>query len=214
MFLDHYLKGISYPTDFLAHEPVAIVIAEMILELAMQIKLSDDYSKWTLLEPTERPETTQLLMTIFEVGDFTFFRNLFYNYMSKLPLVNFNTYNSGVISGKAVNMFLEFSLDKNSPFKTYNKKFNSILIQNLEYIMKLIINMHAIEIDKEIISHNIKITKPVGLARILLVETLYLMIYSDCRNSYTILDKIHETCWDAIITWLLDKEYNFLFDLK
>ena len=126
VFLDHYLKDISYPTDFLAHEPVAIVIAEMILELAMQIKLLDDYPKWTVLEPTERPEITQLLMTIFEVGDFTFFRNLFYNYMSKLPLVNFNTYNSGVISGKAVNMFLEFSLDKNSPFKTYNKKFNSI----------------------------------------------------------------------------------------
>ena len=76
VFLDDYIASINYPFGPIAHEPMAVTTAEMILEMANQIKLQEDYSKWSFHTKSEMPNLTQLLMTIFEVGDFTFFKNL------------------------------------------------------------------------------------------------------------------------------------------
>ena len=97
-------------------------------------------------------------------------------------------------------------MDKKSLLRTYNKKFVLILHENLEFLQKVIINMHAIEIEKDVKSHNLAITRPIGLAKILLIETLSLMIQNDQRNNYKMISRIHETTWDTIIWWLLDKE--------
>lgn len=165
-----------------------MLIAELILELANQLKLVKNRKCWKSYPATDEPDITQLLMTIFEAGDFAFFRNLTYNYLLKVPLVNFRRENSGIICGQALNMFLEFSLEEalvyipngshdevkeNNIFKAYNKKFQNILLENLGFMMKVIINMNSIEIDSKVISHNIKIKRPLGYAKILLVETLY-----------------------------------------
>jgi hypothetical protein len=155
---------------------------------------------------------SQFWECFFSDGKCYSFERLMKNYLIKIKVHPVEEVNSGYQSGVLVNMIL--SRCHSHPYLSkYAKSLCEISRADFQFLCKAIIHSHAWinRNDTKVYLQTLKVKEPLGSGRILLVETLKLIIKNDYINSYSIIHEINDTCWHTLIIWFFEKKNNSIY---
>ena len=84
----------------------------------------------------------------------------------------------------------------------------SICRENFGFLCKTLIQSYAwpARTDVQIYLQDFQVQDPLGTGRILLAQTLYLIIKNDAENEYSIVNEINDTCWHSLVMWFFTKK--------
>jgi len=89
----------------------------------------------------------------------------------------------------------------------------SVCRENFGFLCKTLIQSYAwpARTDVQIYLQDFQVQDPLGTGRILLTQTLYLIIKNDAENEYHIINEINDTCWHSLVNWFFTKKNNSVY---
>lgn len=192
-------------------EPTSLQIADFLRNLIQDMvyfsRQDRKFGPWN--SPTLKANITPALMTLFEWGTGGIYEYAMLNYLTKIEFQFNKFYSSSMLSGEIVNTCLQISLDQGSLFKTYNKNFTKINTKVFLHLQRLLINFFGMWDPRKFISgQNLRTTRNYTPCLITLIKTFWLILKSDHRNSYHLLNDIYDSVWHALVEFFFLKKRN------
>lgn len=85
-------------------------------------------------------------------------------------------------------------------------RVHSFCLENFAFLSKLLIDMEYIK-KPAMLLQGLTVENPLGLTKLLLMETFSLIISNDEGNRYAILEEINETAWHILCLWFFGNRF-------
>ncbi|EAS03235.2 calcium-translocating P-type ATPase, PMCA-type family protein (macronuclear) [Tetrahymena thermophila SB210] len=153
---------------------------------------------------------------IFSDQQYNLFEYIMKNYIFKLKIHPITPENSAFVCGKMINWFLSNSNHK--LLQKYKEQINLVAKRHFKILCKLIINSYGWKLKKSDsflkLQKDQLIDQPIGSARLLLLETLYLIIKEETEHKVEMIEFIPETCWNALFNFFFNDKNNTVYHAK
>ncbi|KAL4439589.1 hypothetical protein ABPG74_003991 [Tetrahymena malaccensis] len=153
---------------------------------------------------------------VFSDQQYNLFEYIMKNYIFKLKIHPITPENSAFVCGKMINWFLQNSNHK--LLQKYKEQINLVAKRHFKILCKLIINSYGWKLKKSDSILKLQkgqiIDQPIGSARLLLLETLYLIIKEETEHKVEMIEFIPETCWNALFNFFFNDKNNTVYQAK
>ncbi|KAL4492008.1 hypothetical protein ABPG72_008429 [Tetrahymena utriculariae] len=153
---------------------------------------------------------------VFSDQQYNLFEYIMKNYIFKLKIHPITPENSAFVCGKMINWFLSNSNHK--LLQKFKEQINLVAKRHFKILCKLIINSYGWKSKKSDsflkLQKDQLIDQPIGSARLLLLETLYLIIKEETEHKVEMIEFIPETCWNALFNFFFNDKNNTVYQAK
>ncbi|EAR91740.2 hypothetical protein TTHERM_00805860 (macronuclear) [Tetrahymena thermophila SB210] len=152
-----------------------------------------------------------LIFKIFFDPDGKTFQKLIMNYLIKMRVLSKlkDTHNSALETGKIINLILS-KINEFPQYGDFMKKIHEICKEVFDFACKTLIYMHNAKRDNFYLQ-NFKIVNPLGSCKLVLFETICLIMKNDIPYQCELFNKMSDTTWHIITIQFFNHPTNTFY---